>query len=142
MPHKRAKRSEREKNGTQMLVVCARPFFFFPWAWGAYHKVVRDQAPGGARSKNELSNEDIPKGAMRALNAAKVQEEYRKRKMQGDGPGLEGAAKKRRKTTGEDFGKGEKGGKERKGNAMKIQPGESLAHFNRCTTRIFAHARF
>lgn len=108
MPHKRAKRSEREKNGTQM-----------------------DQAPGGARSKNELSNEDIPKGAMRALNAAKVQEEYRKRKMQGDGPGSEGSAKKRRKTTGEDFGKGEKGGKERKGNAMKIQPGESLAHFNR-----------
>ncbi|GJE85422.1 hypothetical protein PsYK624_015010 [Phanerochaete sordida] len=94
MPHKRAKRSVREKqrsaNGTNL-------------------------APGALA----LSTEAIPKGAARVLNAAKVQAEFhQKRRGEDDGSR---PAKKRRTEPQEGKGKA----------AMKIMPGESLAHFNR-----------
>ena len=70
-----------------------------------------------------MSNEAIPKGAARILNAAKVQAEFRtKRKSEDVGDGKH--AKKRKVEQGD----GAKG----KDVKMKILPGESLAHFNRC----------
>ncbi|KAI0779170.1 hypothetical protein BC629DRAFT_1441063 [Irpex lacteus] len=104
MPHKRAKHSAREQQRSQ-----------------AGH----DNAP----AKSALSHEAIPKGAARVLNAWKVQEEYRKKRKLGENGAEDlGGKKKRRKVSSEDDG-------QRKGSAkkvdMRIQPGESLAHFNR-----------
>lgn len=76
--------------------------------------------------KSLLSNEGIPKGISRVLNAASIREDWRKkRKAEAE----EGPAVKRRRKEG-----GGKGGQERddkKDANMKILPGESLAHFNR-----------
>ncbi|PCH35147.1 hypothetical protein WOLCODRAFT_166073 [Wolfiporia cocos MD-104 SS10] len=98
MPHKRAKRIVREK---QRL------------ASGL------DLPPAGG--KHAIEHEEIPKGAARILNAAKIQQEYR--------------AKQKRKAS-EDAGDSKSSRKRRrKGEATKvvttIQPGESMAHFNR-----------
>ena len=85
-----------------------------------------DLAP--PRSKDALSNEAIPKGAARILNAAKVQQEYaeRKRKVQDGGEDLgKGNPKKKRRRTNEE------GGKEKEKEKIKIKPGESMAHFSR-----------
>ncbi|KIP05925.1 hypothetical protein PHLGIDRAFT_517102 [Phlebiopsis gigantea 11061_1 CR5-6] len=103
MPHKRAKRSVREQNRS---------------ANGA------DLAP----AKNALSDEAIPKSVARVLNAARVQEEWKKRKgAEDDGSG--GKPRKRQKTD-EDKRSGQAKGKAVKHN-LKILPGESLTHFNR-----------
>ncbi|CCM02150.1 uncharacterized protein FIBRA_04228 [Fibroporia radiculosa] len=100
MPHKRAKRSVREKDRSQSGL----------------------NLPPGAL--HAIDHEEMPKGAARILNAAKVQAEYRmKRKRTPD----EGAAdsgsipRKKRKSAAEDA----------RGQTMKIQPGESMTHFNR-----------
>ncbi|KAI0090124.1 hypothetical protein BDY19DRAFT_1047362 [Irpex rosettiformis] len=58
MPHKRAKRSTREQKRSQD---------------------GHDNVP----AKSVLSNEAIPKGAARVLNAWKVQEEFRKKRKLG-----------------------------------------------------------
>lgn len=92
----------------------------------------RDLAP---RSKDALSNESIPKGAARILNAAKVQKEYSERKRK-----LEDTSE----DTGKDSGHGNKrrkqsvggeGGKGVRAN-IKIMPGESMAHFSRSVNNI------
>lgn len=82
-----------------------------------------DQRP----EKLALSNEDIPKGAARILNAAKIQEEWRKKRKLGliDEDGDHPRKKKQRVPGGE-----EKRRKDEKAD-MQIMPGESLAHFNR-----------
>lgn len=69
-----------------------------------------------------MNNEAIPKSVARVLNAAKVQEEWKKRKGDGEDGGK---AKKRRKTT-EQGNKGKSAA-----STIKILPGESLAHFSR-----------
>lgn len=72
----------------------------------------------------------IPKSAARVLNAAKVQEEWRrKRKAEGE----DGKPRKRQRM--EDQGKG--GAKEKK-VAMKIMQGESLARFNRYLAKFYS----
>ncbi|KAJ3486734.1 hypothetical protein NLI96_g4030 [Meripilus lineatus] len=103
MPHKRAKRSVRERNKSET---------------GA------DLAP----AKDALSNEDIPKSAARVIFASKVQKEFRESKKRrnddaqvGNNPGQR--EKKKRKVDGEGDGD--------TSSAMRILPGESLAHFNR-----------
>ncbi|KAI0783520.1 hypothetical protein C8Q75DRAFT_695938, partial [Abortiporus biennis] len=99
MPHKRAKKSLRDKEKSQS---------------GSDLPI----------SKHSIANEEVPKGAARILNAAKVQAEYqKKRKLNGedDGNGARsgGNSKKKRKLEDES------------GKAMQILPGESLGHFNR-----------
>ncbi|KAJ3533144.1 hypothetical protein NM688_g7322 [Phlebia brevispora] len=73
-----------------------------------------------APSTVALSREAIPKGAARILNAAKVQQEWRekKRKLSEDAQDGEGTSNKRRRKAGD-------------GPVMKIQPGETIARFNR-----------
>ncbi|KAH9836281.1 uncharacterized protein C8Q71DRAFT_761590 [Rhodofomes roseus] len=104
MPHKRAKRTVREKQQTQSGL----------------------NLPPGAR--HAIDHEEIPKGAARILNATKVQEEYkqRKRKLQESGGDAE-PSKKKRKSEGRHGGET---GSEGKGK-LRIQAGESMAHFNR-----------
>ncbi|KAI0676126.1 hypothetical protein C8Q78DRAFT_1075058 [Trametes maxima] len=103
MPHKRAKRSVREKNRNES---------------------GNDLVPGARKS---IENEEIPKSVARVLNAAKVQQEWaeKKRKAQVD-DGAGPSRKKRRR----DDADGEGGGGSGKPQ-LRIQPGESMAHFNR-----------
>ncbi|KZT70012.1 hypothetical protein DAEQUDRAFT_709386 [Daedalea quercina L-15889] len=103
MPHKRAKRSARDKQRTQSGL----------------------NLPPGAR--HAIDNEEIPKGAARILNAAKIQEEHRqrKRKLQEGGDAGE-PSRKKRKSEGRDGEKGLGGSAK-----LRIQPGESMTHFNR-----------
>ena len=85
-----------------------------------------DQAPF---SKQAISSEPIPKTISRVLNAAHVRQEWREKKRKlasgedivGEGPGKN---KKRRI----DMDTKDK----KKVQGSGIQPGESLAHFNRC----------
>lgn len=85
-----------------------------------------DQAPF---SKQAISSEPIPKTLSRVLNAAHVRQEWREKKRKlasgedivGEGPGKN---KKRRI----DMDTKDK----KKVQGSGIQPGESLAHFNRC----------
>ncbi|OCH93369.1 hypothetical protein OBBRIDRAFT_316245 [Obba rivulosa] len=74
-------------------------------------------------SRSTIVNEPIPKGAARILNAAKVQKEWaeKKRKLDED---EQGPAQKKRK-------QGAAEGGESHNTALKIQSGESIAHFNR-----------
>ena len=60
------------------------------------------------------------------LNAAKVQEEFRK-KRKGEDDETKSKPKKRQRTDGDE---GRAKGKAT--HNLKILPGESLAHFNRC----------
>ena len=88
-----------------------------------------DRAPG-SQSKNVLSNEAIPKSVARVLNAAKTQEEWRK-KRKGEDDGTQGKPKKKART---DKDGAESTARTKGTNAshgLKILPGESLAHFNR-----------
>ncbi|KAH9893568.1 hypothetical protein C8Q73DRAFT_836746 [Cubamyces lactineus] len=111
MPHKRAKRSVREKKRAES---------------------GSDLGPGSRRS---IENEDIPKSAARVLNAAKVQQEYaKKRKGQAD----DGAdlSRKKRKQEGVDA---ESSGAASK-SQLRIMPGESMAHFNRRVEDAMRHS--
>lgn len=80
----------------------------------------KDLAP----PKDKLSNEPVPKSVARVLNAAHVQAEWKeknkKRKLEEDSSG---SFKKRRTKDGSDAGGAQK--------MLRIQHGESLAHFNR-----------
>ncbi|KAI0351320.1 hypothetical protein OH77DRAFT_946800 [Trametes cingulata] len=103
MPHKRAKRSVREKKRAES---------------------GNDLVPG---LKKSIEAEEIPKSVARVLNAAKIQQEWaeKKRKSQGeDGAGP--SRKKRRKE-----GMGAEGAGDGGATQLRIQPGESIAHFNR-----------
>ncbi|KAI1791915.1 hypothetical protein LXA43DRAFT_888471 [Ganoderma leucocontextum] len=108
MPHKRAKRSVRERNRSQS---------------------GGDLAPGARRA---IEDEGIPKSVARVLNAAKVQEEWAERKRKGvdDGEGDGPSRKRSRKDAGEDGGKKGKEKEKEKGE-LRIMPGESMTHFNR-----------
>ncbi|KAF7300505.1 hypothetical protein HMN09_00935000 [Mycena chlorophos] len=99
MPHKRAKRSVRESQRNEKGI---------------------DNAPSKTQSGDALSSEPLPKSFARAINAAQVRADYKKRKLadaEDDGSKDKGA--KRRKTTKEGD------------SDMRIRPGETLAHFNK-----------
>ncbi|KAF6759157.1 hypothetical protein DFP72DRAFT_793758, partial [Ephemerocybe angulata] len=93
MPHKRAKQSIRVKTRKEQ---------------------GSELAP---TAKDSIANEGIPKSAQRILNGFQIREDYKKRKMQGDGEEAKEGGK-RRKT-------------ESAAEQLKILPGESIQHFNR-----------
>lgn len=92
-----------------------------------------DVAPSG-----NLSTEGIPKSISRILDAAKIREDFKQRKRTAlDEPSDgSGRPKKKRKQAVEDTkekattASNEKG--KEKAAEIKIKPGETLAHFNRC----------
>ena len=76
-------------------------------------------------SKSTISNEPIPKGAARILNAAQVQKEWAEKKRKAREQELGPAQKKRRTDVTESRDVAQPA------TTLKIQPGESIAHFNR-----------
>ncbi|KAI9067942.1 hypothetical protein FKP32DRAFT_1619545 [Trametes sanguinea] len=112
MPHKRAKRAVREKKRTES---------------------GGDLKPGG---KNSIENEEIPKGAARILNAAKVQQEYAEKKRKGLLDDGAGPSRKKRRTDGKE---GAKAGSSSNSH-LRIQPGESMSHFNRRVEDAMRHS--
>jgi len=76
-------------------------------------------APG----KQSMSSEPIPKSIARVLNAARTHEDYASRKRKGDADD-EGKQKKRKLNQDDPS------------RMHKIQPGESLQHFNKYVVRI------
>ncbi|KZP08808.1 hypothetical protein FIBSPDRAFT_964448 [Athelia psychrophila] len=110
MPHKRAKRSIREEQRTLNAA---------------------DQAP----SKSAISTEAIPKSVSRILNAASVREQFQEKKRKiasGEDTGeKDGRGKKRQRTDSQTKPAAAAKDVKGKGKALGIQPGESLAHFNR-----------
>ncbi|KAF9041572.1 hypothetical protein BJ165DRAFT_1312251, partial [Panaeolus papilionaceus] len=100
MPHKKAKRSIREKTKSEQGT---------------------DLAP----TKSALTDEAMPKSAHRILNAIAIRDQFKKRKAEGE----EGREGKRRK--GDDANGNGKGKSKGKATTLKIQPGESIQHFNR-----------
>lgn len=92
----------------------------------------KDIAPSG-----NLSTEGIPKSISRILDAAKIREEFKQRKRTAldDPSGGSSRPKKKRKQgvdepSEKDTTASNVKGKE-KATEIKIQPGETLAHFNR-----------
>ncbi|KAF4621797.1 hypothetical protein D9613_012086 [Agrocybe pediades] len=102
MPHKKAKRTVREK---------------------LRNEKGEDLAPG----KASLQNESIPKSALRVFNSMATREEYRQKKRKNED---DGERSSKRHKAGPD-GSSEKQKKNDKKVALKIQPGESIQHFNR-----------
>lgn len=92
----------------------------------------KDIAPSG-----NLSTEGIPKSISRILDAAKIREEFKQRKRTAldDPSGGSGRPKKKRKpaveATHEKDDATPNGKGSEKASDIKIQPGETLAHFNR-----------
>lgn len=97
-----------------------------------------DQVPSQA-SRN-LSEEAIPKSIARVLNASKIRSEWKqslgKRKQPDDERGAEvysqRKSRKKSKTKGSDA---DAASEDTKPPPMRIQPGESLAHFNKLSIR-------
>ncbi|KAI0653012.1 hypothetical protein C8Q70DRAFT_937970 [Cubamyces menziesii] len=111
MPHKRAKRSVREKKRAES---------------------GNDLGPVSRRS---IENEEIPKSAARVLNAAKVQQEFaKKRKGQAD-DGAGPSRKKRKQESAIAEGSGAAANSQ-----LRIMPGESMAHFNRRVEDAMRHS--
>lgn len=78
-----------------------------------------------APEKTSLSKEEVPKSVARVLNAAKVQQEWRakqKRNSEDTSPEAGPSRKKQKKNPKNEESSGD----------LRIKPGESLAHFNRC----------
>jgi hypothetical protein len=91
---------------------------------------VTDQAPSQA-SRN-IREEAIPKSIARVLNASQIRSEWKeslgKRKRQEAEPDIRGRSRKKSRTRGSDAGAVTV---DMKLPPMNIQPGESLAHFNK-----------
>ncbi|KAH9480099.1 hypothetical protein JR316_0006696 [Psilocybe cubensis] len=93
MPHKKAKRTVREKLRAER---------------------GEDLAPG----KESLRDEDIPKSALRVFNAQAIRDEYKSKKRKAEDSEERGGKKQKLST-----------GKQK--TSLRIQPGESMQHFNR-----------
>ena len=130
MPHKRAKRSTREETRKQKSVGMRNPLPF------SSHTYTDTRGANLAPSKSDgISNESIPKSALRVLQAAQIRAEHAKRKREDPNDDDGGRGKRRRQDGGVEKGKGKAKDIDAEGSGkgeMKIQPGESLAHFNRC----------
>lgn len=101
-----------------------------------------DLVPTGSGSS--IEKEDIPKSMIRVLNAAKIREEYRRKRKQGEGSlDPDGRPSKRQKTHVEEKPRGKDGkgaliikvccdNLEATANPdLHLQPGETLGQFNR-----------
>ena len=76
-----------------------------------------------------LQNEAIPKSVARVLNAQTIRDEFRKkRKLEDEGAGEAVKNRGKRRKTEKTRPKGQP--------SLRIQPGESLQHFNRCVRRV------
>lgn len=101
-----------------------------------------DEAPSSIyTSKHALSTERIPKSVSRILNATHVRQEWRDKKRKFDSEkdtGEHETKSKKRRVSSSEVVKGKATGNSRGHDAegrdklLGIQPGESLAHFNRC----------
>ena len=78
-------------------------------------------APG----KDSLRNEPIPKSAAWVFNSQAVRDEYKLKKRKREEEGEQGAKKQKTGKIASD-----------KSVALKIQPGESMQHFNRCAEEL------
>ncbi|KAH7927640.1 hypothetical protein BV22DRAFT_1006533 [Leucogyrophana mollusca] len=98
MPHKRAKRSVRE----------------------------REKAAKGADLPPTQSSADdiVPKSVARILNAGKIRQEYREKKRKHDGDDKNVGSQQKKRRTGDADTLTEE-------LPLKIQPGETIAHFNK-----------
>lgn len=86
-----------------------------------------------------MSNEPIPKSLARVLNAAHIREEWKIKKRKLEEGGDQASSHKRRKV--DEGGKGNVKGKRKERETtskLKIKPGESIQHFNRCVIHIVA----
>lgn len=131
MPHKRSKRSLREKQRSASYVIAS----VYRFRRVPYNVLRSLNLPPA--STNAIEREDIPKGAARILYANKIQEEYRDRKrkaqVEGAEPDSQGQGSRKKQRRSEADGDARKSGKVE----MKIQPGESMMHFNRYAHTIF-----
>jgi hypothetical protein len=78
--------------------------------------LISDRGFNLAPRRDSISNEAIPKSAARVLNATKIREDYKKRKLE-QGGWDDRNPQKRKKTDNIQ---------------QKIKPGESIQHFYRC----------
>ncbi|EIW81587.1 hypothetical protein CONPUDRAFT_90444 [Coniophora puteana RWD-64-598 SS2] len=111
MPHKRAKRSARENEKT-----LRGPDL--PPSQIAHHTKATKKT-GVTTKASKLDEEPIPKSAARILNAASIRGSYKKRKLDDDGE--EGGKQGRKRSKGDGEGL----------EMLKLQPGETIAHFNK-----------
>jgi len=103
-----------------------------------YTSRVTDQAPSQASRK--LREEAIPKSIARVLDASKIRSEWKqtlgKRKQRNEECGAEAVSqrrpRKKSKTKGSDAGAASE---DTKLPPIRIQPGESLTHFNKLSIR-------
>lgn len=126
--HKHASQASKTLSSGQTTnpIVCR--FWLLVHRWELKQTSGLNLPPG---TRHAVEREEIPKGAARILNAAKVQEEYREKKRKHpEGGSVAEPSAKRRKSEGRNRGEA---GSEGKGK-LRIQPGESMAHFNRCAT--------
>lgn len=95
-----------------------------------------------APSKQDISSEAIPKSLARVLDASKLREEYKSGKRKNEDDGLHVPKAKRTKLESTASGKKKDNGKKPEGNlSIKIRPGESLQHFNKCVMLVFSSFR-
>lgn len=133
MPHKRAKRSVREKERAER---CDRRLL--PYDSDRIEELclrrVTDEAPPQA-SRN-IREEKVPKSISRVLNASQIRSEWKesigKRKKREEErdfePDFQHRSRKKSRTKGSNAGAVSV---DVKLPPMRIQPGESLTHFNK-----------
>ena len=95
---------------------------------------VPDQAP--SQTSRNLREEAVPKSIARVLNASRIRSEWKqslgKRKPRGEEQGAEADSQHRPRKKSKTKGSGaEAVSEDTKLPLMRIQPGESLAHFNK-----------
>lgn len=112
MPHKRAKRSTREKDRLLRCVITADSFFSL---------IVISRGIDLAPQKS-LADEPIPKSVSRVLDSARIRREYREKKRKSDDCDNDIPQGKRRRQHVNN--EGDEG-------TLKIKPGETIAHFNK-----------
>lgn len=76
--------------------------------------------------KGSIEHETIPKSALRVFHAGKIRREYREKKRKRDGDKDEDQPQRKRRLSDATDMKND-GAIE----ALKIQPGETIAHFNK-----------
>lgn len=140
MPHKRAKRSVREKDRQEKYVaVCiGRSTVLCLLRSHMFVSRGNDLAPSG-----NLSTKGIPKSISRILDAAKIREEFKQRKRTTLDGSFNDSGRPKKKRKQDEGNVSEKTNAattvKEKANKIKIQPGETLAHFNRVHDESMLH---
>jgi len=128
MPHKRPKRTIREKLRNQQYV----DLLISQLIDSLIFQRGTDLAPG----KQYLGKEALPKSFSRVINASEIREAWKakKRKIEEDGNVLHAETKRRKPNDDNKRRQTEVGRAKEKQMAshFRIKPGESIQHFNRC----------